>query len=369
MNQNDPIYITKPILPPLEHLLPYLEQIWASGILTNGGSFHQAFELALCEFLEVDHVSIFSSGTIALLVALKALDVKGQVITTPFSFIATSHSLLWNDIEPIFVDIDPTTLNIDPSAIERAITPNTTAILPVHCYGYPCDTERIQAIATKYDLKVIYDAAHAFGVRCHCGSILSHGDLSVLSFHATKVFNTLEGGAVISPDEKTKIHIDRLKNFGFVDEVTVASLGLNGKMHEINAAIGLLQLDHFEEAVSKRRMIDLRYRQALDLTEGIKCLSPPLSEFHNYSYFPILVNDCYPLSRDQLYTKLRKNNVYARRYFYPLISSFPMYSHFPSANPLNLPVATMIAEQILCLPIYPDLSHHQQDKIIELIAR
>ena len=304
----------------------------------------------------------------ALVTALQALRITGEVITTPYSFVATAHSLLWNGIKPVFVDIDPKTLNLDPAKIEAAITPQTTAILPVHVYGRSCDTEKIQAIADTYGLKVIYDAAHAFGVEDEGGSILRHGDLSILSFHATKVFTTFEGGAIVSPDEKTKKRIDYLKNFGFVDEVTVVAPGINGKMNEFQAAVGLAQLKHIDSALAKREAIDSRYRELLAGTPGI-CRPPlPSSCRHNYSYFPILVEDDYPVSRDDLYLALKDRGVNLRRYFYPLISEFPMYRGLPSANRDNLPLATKAARQVLCLPIYPDLEREVVDQIAGFVA-
>jgi dTDP-4-amino-4,6-dideoxygalactose transaminase len=310
-----------------------------------------------------------SSGTDALLAALMVLGIGNgdEVITTPYSFVATAHSLLWNGIKPVFVDIDPNTLNLDPAKIEAAITPQTTAIMPVHCYGRPCDVDAIQKIADIYNLKVIYDAAHAFGVKCHCGSVLSHGDLSVLSFHATKVFNTFEGGAIVCPDAKTKQRIDHLKNFGFVDEVTVVAPGINGKMSELNAAFGLLQLKHVEAALARRKEIDLAYREGLNDVKGIVCLNGDAQDSTNHSYFPILIQHDYPLSRDALYQKLKEHNIYARRYFYPLISNFPMYRSMASAHRDNLPVASRAAEQVLCLPIYPALSNEDQQRIVEVI--
>lgn len=368
MNSNKPIYVTQPTLPPLEEFLPYLQQIWDSKILTNGGPFHQQLEQALCDYLGVKHIALFTNGTIALVTALQALRVTGEVITTPYSFVATSHSLLWNGIKPVFVDIDPHTLNLDPDKIEAAITPQTTAIMPVHCYGHPCDVERIRKIADTYGLKVIYDAAHAFGVQLAGGSVLNHGDLSVLSFHATKVFNTLEGGAIVCPDAKTKQRIDHLKNFGFVDEVTVVAPGINGKMSEFNAALGLLQLNGIAEALQKRRAIDARYRAGLAGVQGIRCLQGAGEKVANYGYFPILVESGYPLARDELYQKLRDNDIHARRYFYPLISDFPMYRGLPSAAHANLPVAAQAAGEVLCLPIYPALDAAIQEKIISLVA-
>jgi dTDP-4-amino-4,6-dideoxygalactose transaminase len=363
------IYVTQPSLPPLEAFIPYLAQIWENKILTNGGPFHQQLESALCQYLGVEHLSLFTNGTIALVTALQALGIRGEVITTPYSFVATAHAIQWNGLDPVFVDIDPQTLNLDPKRIEAAITPRTTAIMPVHVYGHPCDVDAIERIARKHGLKVIYDAAHAFGVQCHCGSVLKHGDLSVLSFHATKVFNTFEGGAIVSPDAETKKHIDHLKNFGFVDEVTVVESGINGKMSEVNAAFGVLQLGYIDQAIQRRAEIDARYRDRLSKIDGIKCLPDSGEQRANYAYFPILIEASYPLSRDALYTKLREHNVYARRYFYPLISSFPMYRGLPTSSPENLPVANDIANRVLCLPIYPALTEAEQQYIINLIAQ
>lgn len=361
------IYVTQPFLPPLEEFIPYLEKIWESKILTNGGPFHHQLEQALCDHLGVKHISLFTNGTIALVTALQALRVTGEVITTPYSFVATSHSLLWNGIKPVFVDIDPNTLNLDPAKIEAAITPQTTAIMPVHCYGHPCDVEAIQKIADNYNLKVIYDAAHAFGVEDEGGSVLRHGDLTVLSFHATKVFNTFEGGAIVCPDAKTKQRIDHLKNFGFVDEVTVVAPGINGKMSEFNAALGMLQLQHIDQALGRRKEIDGTYRELLKEINGIRCLRDAGETVANYAYFPILVDTDYPISRDDLYKKLRDHGIFARRYFYPLISDFPMYRALPSAHRDNLPVANDAAFKVLCLPIYPALTQDEQEWVIELI--
>ncbi|PKY11244.1 aminotransferase [Acidithiobacillus marinus] len=361
------IYVTQPFLPPLEEFLPYLEQIWDNKILTNGGPFHVQFEQALCEYLGVEHVALFTSGTIALVTALQALRITGEVITTPYSFVATSHSLLWNGIRPVFVDIDADTLNLDPTKIEAAITPQTTAIMPVHCYGRPCDMEAIEKIADNYNLKVIYDAAHAFGVRDENGSVLRYGDLSILSFHATKVFNTFEGGAIICPDVKMKTHIEHLKNFGYVNEVTVIAPGINGKMSEFNAALGLLQLKYIDQVLGERRRIDGVYREQLHGIPGIRFPSMPVVSAANYAYFPILVGPEYPLSRDALNELLREHNIYARRYFYPLISGFPMYRGLPSAKRENLPVATEMAQQVLCLPIFPGLNEYEQKRITGLI--
>jgi dTDP-4-amino-4,6-dideoxygalactose transaminase len=355
-------------LPPLDEFIPYLRTIWENKILTNGGPFHTQLEKALCEYLGVEHVALFTNGTIGLITALQALRITGEVITTPYSFVATAHSLLWNGIKPVFVDIDPYSLNLDPSKIEAAITPQTTAIMPVHCYGRPCDTEAIQKVADNYNLKVIYDAAHAFGVKRAQRSILECGDLSVLSFHATKVFNTFEGGAIVCPDAKTKLRIDQLKNFGFVDEVTVVAPGINGKMSEINAAFGLLQLEKIVGALTRRREIDATYRQALAGVRGIHCIESPEDVEANHSYFAILVDAEYPLSRDALYQKMKEHGVYARRYFYPLISDFPMYRSLPSAAAPNLPVATRVARQVICLPIYPTLAPEDLQRIITIVT-
>ena len=362
-----PIYVTQPYLPPLEEFIPYLEKIWANKILTNGGPFHQQLEQALCDYLGVKYLALFTNGTIALVSALQALRITGEVITTPYSFVATAHSLLWNGIKPVFADIDPRTLNLDPAKIEAAITPQTTAIMPVHCYGNPCDVEAIQKIADNYNLKVIYDAAHAFGVQDAGGSILRHGDLSVLSFHATKVFNTFEGGAIICPDAKTKQRIDQLKNFGIVDEVTVVAPGINGKMSEVNAAFGMLQLKYIDIAISKRRRIESVYRDALSGVAGINFLDHANDVLANYAYFPILIEKEFNISRDELFNKLKSNGIHVRRYFYPLISSQPMYRGLNSSWQNNLPIATMAAEKILCLPIYPDLDAAAIEKIVSII--
>jgi len=362
------INVTQPYLPPLEEFLPYLRQIWDSKILTNGGAFHEQLESELCRHLGVEHISLFTNGTIALVTALQSLRITGEVITTPYSFVATSHSLLWNGIKPVFVDIDPSTLNIDPKRIEAAITPQTTAILAVHCYGHPCDVDAIQEIADTYNLKVIYDAAHAFGVTSGGGSVLNHGDLAVLSFHATKIFTTFEGGAIVCPDAKTKVRIDHLKNFGFAGETTVVAPGINGKMSEFNAALGLLQLKHVDEAIARRKAIDSVYRERLRSVSGIHCLDNGGEDDSNYAYFPILVKPEYPLSRDGLYEFMKDRDINPRRYFYPLISEFPMYRGLPSAHSDNLPVASAAARQVLCLPIYPDLELEDVASICDLIA-
>ena len=351
------IYVTQPDLPPLEAVIGSLREIWDNRALTNGGPFHARFEQALCEQLGVEHLSLFTNGTLALVTALQALRITGEVITTPYSFVATAHSLLWNGIKPVFVDIDPETLNLDPARIEAAITPQTTAILPVHVYGQPCDVTAIQHIADAYNLRVIYDGAHAFGVRDGDAgrSVARHGDLTMLSFHATKVFNTFEGGALVCPDSKTKRRVDHLKNFGFVDEVTVVAPGINGKMNEFSAALGLLQLERLSSVLEKRQLIARRYQDALQGVPGIRLLLADGDANTNYGYFPVLIGTNYPIDRDALYWKLRESGVHGRRYFYPLISDFPMYRGLPSATRANLPVATDAAARVLCLPIYPCL--------------
>jgi dTDP-4-amino-4,6-dideoxygalactose transaminase len=362
-----PIYVTQPFMPPLKEFLPYLEKIWENKILTNGGPFHQQLEQTLCEYLGVKHIALFTNGTLALVTALQALRISGEVITTPYSFVATAHSLLWNGIKPVFVDIDPKTFNLDPDKIEAAITPHTTAIMPVHCYGNPCNVARIQKIADTYGLRVIYDAAHAFAVDDEDDSILRHGDMSILSFHATKAFQTFEGGAIVCPDAKTKQRINHLKNFGFVDEVTVVAPGINGKMSEFQAAFGILQLKYVKKAILRRKEIDAMYRTGLKNIQGIYV--PPITEqtTANYSYFPILVEADFPLSRDKLYQDLKEKGIFGRRYFYPLISDFPMYRSLPSADPANLPEARKIAEQVICLPIYPGLSVADVQRVVHAI--
>ncbi|RUS02455.1 DegT/DnrJ/EryC1/StrS family aminotransferase [Pectobacterium polaris] len=363
----NPIYVTSPLLPPLEEFTPYLEEIWQNKWLTNGGPFHQRLEQALADYLGVRYISLFSNGTLALLTALQTLRITGEVITTPYSFVATSHSLLWNGLKPVFVDIDPVTCGLDPEKVEMAITPSTSAILPVHCYGIPADVESIQRIADNYGLKVIYDAAHAFGVKQDGTSILHQGDLSILSFHATKVFNTIEGGAIICQDAKTKKRIDYLKNFGFSDEVTVVAPGINGKMNEVQAAFGLLQLQYIDGALSRRQKIYQRYHDALNNIPGIRLLKVPDSITWNYAYCPIFIDESFPCSRDELYSLMKDKGILTRRYFYPLISSFPMYRGFDSANPANLPLAQSVAEAVLCLPIHPDLQEDEQNLVIDII--
>jgi dTDP-4-amino-4,6-dideoxygalactose transaminase len=364
----EPIYVTQPYLPPFAEFIPYLERIWETKQLTNGGPFHKRLEAALCEFLGLDHIALFTNGTIALVTALQALRITGEVITTPYSFVATAHSLLWNGIKPVFADIHPESLNLDPERIEAAISPQTTAIMPVHCYGRPCDVETIQRIADNYNLRVIYDAAHAFGVRSPSESLLAHGDLSVLSFHATKVFTTFEGGAIVCPDAKTKQRIDHLKNFGFVDEVTVVAPGINGKMSEVNAALGLLQLGYFDQAIARRREIDAIYRNLLCDVAGVRCLSYSGAYSANYAYFPILVEEEYPIRRDALYARLKDHGIHARRYFHPLISDFPMYRGLASAHRDNLPVAARTADQVLCLPMYPALRDADINRVVDVIV-
>lgn len=364
---NKIIQVTRPNLPPIEKLTPYLEQIWESKILTNGGPIHQQLEVALCKYLNVPYISLFTNATIALITALKALKIQGEVITTPYSFVATAHSLVWNDLKPIFVDINPITLNIETTKIEEAITPNTKAIMPVHVYGNPCDVVSIDSIAKKYNLRVIYDAAHAFGVECHCGSLLNHGDLSVLSFHATKVFNTFEGGAIVCQNFETKKYIDNLKNFGITNETTVVEVGINGKMSELNAAIGVLQLQHIDEEIDKRKKIDNSYREGLKNVRGIRCHEFNKSHRHNYNYFPIFVEKEYQITRDQLYEKLKSKGVYARRYFFPLITEFPLYKTEKIAAG-SLDVAQHISQSVICLPLYSSLKFEEVSYILDIIG-
>lgn len=362
------ILVTQPLLPPLEEFVPYLEKIWESKWLTNNGQFHKQLEQALCDYLGVKHICLFSNGTLALITALQALRITGEVITTPFSFVATTHALWWNNIKPVFADIEPNTFNLDPAKVEAAITPQTTAIMPVHVYGNPCNLEAFQRLADSYNLKLIYDAAHAFGVEVNGNSILNFGDLSILSFHATKVFNTFEGGAIVCHDEKMKRHIDDLKNFGFRGETTVVAPGINAKMNEVQAAFGLLQLKYIDEARDNRKHITEKYRAELAGIKGIQCLNDLPNTKHAYSYFPILIDeDEYGISRDELYEKLKTKNIFSRRYFFPLISNFPTYEGLTSANKDNLPVANEIANKVLCLPIYTDLTKEQLDSIIKCV--
>lgn len=362
------ISVTQPALPPLEEFVSYLQQIWKSNWITNQGPFHEQFEKELADYLGVEYISLFSNGTLALVTALKALGISGEVITTPFSFVATTHSLWWNNIIPVFADIEPEHLNLDPSKIETAITKNTSAILPVHVYGNPCNVKAIQKVADKYELKVIYDAAHAFGVKLDGQSILNFGDLSILSFHATKVFNTIEGGAIVCHDEKMKHHVDNLKNFGYIDEIVVEEPGINAKMNELQAAYGLLQIQYVNHYISKRKLITLRYRQFLSEIPGIQIFQDIENVTHNYAYLPLLVHpEIYGRTRDELYYKLQEHNIFGRRYFYPLISEFPMYSNLPSASKSNLPVASEISRMVICLPIYPDLDLEMVSEIAGII--
>lgn len=364
------IFVTRPSLPPLEEFTELLQDIWDSRQLTNNGHFHQEFEKKLAEYLCVRYLSLFSNGTLALITALQTLRITGEVITTPFSFVATTHALHWNGIKPVFCDIEPCTFNLDPEKIEAAITPKTTAIMPVHVYGNPCDVEKFQKIGDTYGLKIIYDAAHAFGVTMNDQSILNYGDMSVLSFHATKVFNTFEGGAIICHDEKTKQRIDFLKNFGFADEVTVVAPGINAKMNEFQAALGLLQLKYIDKEIEKRKEISKYYREGLAGINGLEFLSNIPSIKHNYQYFPVLIDEKnYGKSRDEVYEFFKEKNIYTRRYFYPLISQFPTYRGLPSAAAGNLPIAERIANEVLCLPIYYDLSMKTIDAIIECLKK
>ena len=365
---NKQITVTSPLLPPIDDFKSILEEIWSSKWITNNGTFHQQLEKALCEYLKVPFISLFTNGTLPLITALQALRITGEVITTPYSFVATTHSLWWNGIKPVFVDIDPSTGNIDPDKIEAAITPKTTAIMPVHVYGKPCDTLRIQGIADKYGLKVIYDAAHAFGVEVNGESILKAGDMSTLSFHATKVFNTIEGGALVMHDEKTKKRIDYLKNFGFANEVEVVAPGINSKMDEMRAAYGLLNLKQVNTAIEARRQVAIQYRKALSLVNGITFMDDIPGVKHNYSYFPIFVDkEKYGMTRDELYFKMKEQNVLGRRYFYPLISEFSTYRGLPSATKENLPNAHKMADSVICLPMHHELNKTDIEKILNII--
>ena len=366
---NKIINVTKPLIPPLDEFISYLEKIWSSGILTNKGPFHEELERSLEKYLNVRHISLFSSGTTALLVSLYALKIKGEVITTPYSFVATANSILWAGAKPVFVDIDPLTKNIDPEKIQQAITSKTTAILPVHCYGYSCDVSKIKKIAKNNNLKVIYDAAPAFGVTDSGGSILRHGDLSILSFHATKIFNTIEGGAIISPSMKMKKKVDRLRNFGFENETTITEPGINGKMSELHAAFGLLQLKYIDESISQRKKLSDLYRYRLKGIKGILLDDDSELINGNYSYFPILINEEFPFSRDDLYRKLKEENIYARRYFFPLISETVMYKSMASSSSKNLPVANRIANQIICLPLSSDLDEKSINRIVKVLVK
>jgi len=368
MENKKVITVTSPLLPSLEEFMPYLQDIWDRKWLTNNGHYHKELEKALCEYLKVPYISLFTNGTLPLMCALQALRITGEVITTPYSFVATTHSLWWNGIKPVFVDIDPVTGNIDPDKIEAAITPRTTAIMPVHVYGNPCDTQRIQEIADKYGLKVIYDAAHAFGVEVNGESVLNAGDMSTLSFHATKVYNTIEGGALICHDEQTKKRIDYLKNFGFAGETTVIAPGINGKMDEVRAAYGLLNLKQVDAAIEARHQVAVRYRESLRDVKGIRVMEDIPGVRHNYAYFPIFIDaEEYGMTRDELYFKMKEQDVLGRRYFYPLISEFSTYRGLESARPGNLPVAHHFADCVICLPMYAGLTNEEVDRILSSI--
>lgn len=365
------ITVTSPLLPPLEEFEPLLKDIWQKKWITNNGRYHRELERALCDYLGVEYLSLFTNGTLPLLAALRVLGIRGgEVITTPYSFVATTHALCWNGVRPVFVDVDPTTGNLDPDRIEAAITPQTVAIMPVHVYGTPCDTGRIQAIADRHGLKVIYDAAHAFGVRVGGSSLLLDGDISTLSFHATKTYNTVEGGALICHSAEMKRRVDSLRNFGFVSETEVEEPGINSKMDELRSAYGLLTLRHVDEAIAARRRVAEHYRAALSGVPGITLLPELPGVQSNYSYFPIFVEeDAYGMSRDALYQKLREHQILGRRYFYPLISSFSLYKDLPSAAPENLPVATRLSSQVLCLPLHHELGEADVERILSLVVR
>ncbi len=373
MKSRHSIYVTKPTMPPIDDFISKIRVLWETRELTNGGTYHQQLEEALCKYLAVPYISLFTNATTALITAIKALELTGEVITTPYSFVATCHAIAWNNLTPVFADIDIDDFNLSISKIEEAITGRTTAILPVHCYGLPCKVEQIHEIANAHKLQVIYDAAHAFGVDCDCGSILNHGDLSVLSFHATKTFHTFEGGAIVSYDRAMKKKIDKLKNFGFCDEVTVTQVGINGKMSEINAAFGLLQLEMVEENIEKRLKIANLYYDYL--TNAAQCIRLPFANAQsklNYGYYPILINDKSKATRDEVYNALRKSRIFTRRYFYPLISNMPMYKELASASPDNLPVSNYVADRVLCLPIFPELTPQKVkqicSKLINLVS-
>ena len=371
MASNDRILVTSPLLPKLEELNELMIDIWNRKWITNAGHYHQLLEKELAKYLGVEYISVFTNGTLPLITALQALGLtKGEVITTPYSFVATSHSIWWNQLTPVFVDIEEDTCGIDPAKIEAAITENTVAIMPVHCYGKPCKTEQIDAIAKKHGLKVIYDAAHAFGVKVNGESILNAGDISTLSFHATKVYNTIEGGALVCHSAEMKHQIDNLKNFGFRGEVTVEAPGINGKMDEVRAAYGLLNLKQVDAAIDARHKVADAYRAALKDVRGIRFFDDMTGVRHNYSYFPIFVDaEQYGMTRDELYEKMKAANVYGRRYFYPLITAFDPYKDYPSANPANLPVATKIANQVICLPMHHALPEENVERVLKTIIK
>lgn len=365
---NKIITVTSPLLPDLDEFNAMLKDIWASKWITNNGSFHKQLEKELAAYLKVPYISLFTNGTLPLITALQGLRITGEVITTPYSFVATTHSLWWNGIKPVFVDIDPATGNIDPDRIEAAITPKTTAIMPVHVYGKPCNTKRIKEIADTYGLKVIYDAAHAFGVEVDGESVLNAGDMSTLSFHATKVYNTVEGGALVMHDAETKKRIDYLKNFGFANEVTVVGPGINSKMDEVRSAYGLLNLRQVDAAIEARRQVAIKYREVLRPVEGITFFDDMPGVKHNYSYFPIFVDaEKYGMTRDELYFKMKEHNVLGRRYFYPLISEFSTYRGLESARPDNLPNAHRMADTVICLPMHHALSDEDVERVIKSI--
>lgn len=380
---NKLITVTSPLLPNLDEFHEMLQQIWTSKWITNMGQFHIELEKALAEYLHVPYVCLFTNGTLPLMTALQALRITGEVITTPYTFVATTHSIWWNGCKPVFVDIDPATGNMDPDKIEAAITPQTTAIMPVHCYGKPCDTKRIQEIADKYGLKVIYDAAHAFGLEVPAdefgltaydekglAGIMNAGDMSTLSFHATKVFNTIEGGALIVKDEKTKKRIDNLKNFGITDEVTVVAPGINGKMDEMRSAYGLLNLKQVDQAIANRQKVAQIYREVLRPIDGISFFDDMPGIRHNYSYFPIFVDaEKFGMTRDELYYAMKAENVLARRYFYPLISDFTTYKGLKSAGRENLPKAFAMADSVLCLPMHHALTDEDMSIILSFFKR
>ena len=367
-DSKEKFYVAKPSLPDIDDFIPYLEKMWATGVISNNGPFNQELEKKLAEYLEVPYLSLFSNGTLALITAIQASNLSGEVITSPFTFIATPNSLVWNNLNPVFVDVDPTFGNLDPAKIEEAINEKTSAILPVHVYGNPCEIEEIDKVAKKHNLKVIYDAAHAFGVRHNNQSVLNFGDFSILSLHATKVFNTFEGGAVISKDLDTKNRIDRLRNFGIVDETTVSEIGSNSKMNEMQAAIGLLQLKKIDEYISSRKKIAEIYDKGLEAVNGVDVLSKRKNSSFSYGYYPIFINkDQYGMSRDHLYSLLKESGIFSRRYFFPLVSNFQPYRDLPSSPKSNLPIANRLADSVLCLPIYSSLEHDIVKKIIKII--
>lgn len=365
---NNLLTVTSPLLPPLEEFIPYLQKIWDNKWLTNNGEMHRELERQLAEYLGVQYISLFTNGTLPLITALQALEIEGEVITTPYSFVATTHSIWWNKLQPVFVDVEPETGNLDPRKIEAAITEKTTALMPVHVYGNPCDVDAIQKIADKHHLKVIYDAAHAFGVKINGQSILNFGDISTLSFHATKTYTTVEGGALVCHSVEMKQKIDHLKNFGFAGETSVVAPGINSKMDEIRAAFGLLNLKYIDGAIANRKRITELYRSKLQNVQGIRFLQDMNGVTHNYSYFPIfVVSEQYGMSRDDLYELLKTHNIYGRRYFYPLISSFEPYCEYVSARKENLPIASKLANEVICLPIYADLAEDDVNRVVDVI--